>query len=214
MKWFKYLTGTLDDPFIYGLLKEHGSKGYLVFFGTIELVAKECVSLDNFVTFSYSFCATKMQLSSKTLKKIYDYIALSGRFEYSPKGDNFIVRIPKLRELSDEYTKRIVRTNSEHATDFVRPRIRSKNKNTEEDKEIHKTVASATPTVLEVAEYCKERGNGIDPELFVDHYQARGWKLSNGRIVKDWRACVRTWEKNAFNKKSIAQEEVAWKQLG
>lgn len=50
------------------------------------------------------------------------------------------------------------------------------------------------PTVEEVQTYCKERGNSVNAEAFVDYYAARGWCLSNGVKVKDWRACVRTWE--------------------
>lgn len=50
------------------------------------------------------------------------------------------------------------------------------------------------PTVEEVAEYCKERNNKIDPQHFVDYYAARGWELKPGQKVKDWRACIRTWE--------------------
>lgn len=52
------------------------------------------------------------------------------------------------------------------------------------------------PTVEEVRQYCQERNNGIDPEQFVDYYQARGWFLKPGQQVKDWKACVRTWESN------------------
>lgn len=52
------------------------------------------------------------------------------------------------------------------------------------------------PTVDEVRGYCEERGNGIDAQRFVDYYQARGWELGKGRKVKDWKACVRTWESN------------------
>jgi hypothetical protein len=52
------------------------------------------------------------------------------------------------------------------------------------------------PSVEEVLAYCTERSNAVDPERFVDHYAARGWVMSNGRQIKDWQACVRTWEKN------------------
>lgn len=52
------------------------------------------------------------------------------------------------------------------------------------------------PSVEEVTAYCMERQNGIDPEQFVDYYTARGWDLSKGRKMKDWKAAVRTWEKN------------------
>ena len=52
----------------------------------------------------------------------------------------------------------------------------------------------APPTVEEVKEYCIERGNGIDPQHFVDYYTANGWKQGAGKPIKDWKACVRTWE--------------------
>ena len=50
------------------------------------------------------------------------------------------------------------------------------------------------PSVEEVSEYCRERGNGIDPSAFVDFYTANGWVQSGGKKIKDWKACVRTWE--------------------
>lgn len=50
------------------------------------------------------------------------------------------------------------------------------------------------PTVEAVAAYCLERGNRIDAAHFVDYYEARGWVLTNGKKMADWRAAVRTWE--------------------
>lgn len=50
------------------------------------------------------------------------------------------------------------------------------------------------PTAEEVRAYCQERGNGIDPILFVDFYEARGWSAGRGKM-KDWKAAVRTWER-------------------
>lgn len=52
----------------------------------------------------------------------------------------------------------------------------------------------APPTVEEVETYCRERGNGLDAQHFVDFYASKGWKVGN-QPMKDWRACVRTWEK-------------------
>ena len=54
------------------------------------------------------------------------------------------------------------------------------------------------PTVEEVAAYCRERGNKVDPQRFVDFYTASGWNRGKTKI-KDWRACVRTWEKGERN---------------
>ncbi len=52
----------------------------------------------------------------------------------------------------------------------------------------------APPTVEEVEAYCRERGNGLDAQHFVDFYASKGWKVGN-QPMKDWRASVRTWEK-------------------
>ena len=54
------------------------------------------------------------------------------------------------------------------------------------------------PTVEEVRLYCAERKNNIDPQHFWDYYEARGWKIGGRSAMKDWRAAVRTWEKNNF----------------
>lgn len=50
------------------------------------------------------------------------------------------------------------------------------------------------PSLEEVAEYCEERQNGIDPNKWYDFYTSNGWKVGKNPM-KDWKAAVRTWEK-------------------
>jgi hypothetical protein len=59
-----------------------------------------------------------------------------------------------------------------------------------------RAVVFKPPTVDEVAAYCKERNNSIDPIAFLNHYEAVGWRYGKGpgKPIKDWKACVRTWE--------------------
>lgn len=56
------------------------------------------------------------------------------------------------------------------------------------------------PTIEEVQAYCLERGNNVDPERFIDYYASQKWKKANGRPLEDWKAAVRTWEKNSYSK--------------
>lgn len=58
------------------------------------------------------------------------------------------------------------------------------------------------PTVLQVAEYCAERKNNVSAEAFVDFYTANGWVQGKGKPIKDWKAAVRTWEKNDRKKQA------------
>jgi|DEB0MinimDraft_6_1074348.scaffolds.fasta_scaffold56725_1 uncharacterized protein YdaU (DUF1376 family) len=64
------------------------------------------------------------------------------------------------------------------------------------------------PTLVEVKAYCDERKNGIDAQAFLDHYEANGW-MRGKSAVKDWKACVRTWERNG-NHKPAKQEAIQW----
>jgi len=51
------------------------------------------------------------------------------------------------------------------------------------------------PSVSEIAKYCKERDNSVIPNKFFDFYEAKGWKIGMNTMI-DWKAAVRTWEKN------------------
>jgi len=69
----------------------------------------------------------------------------------------------------------------------------------EKDKEIEKDSVRAKrftpPTLDEVKAYCKERGNHVDPERWHDYYSSNGWKVGKNPM-KDWKAAVRTWERD------------------
>ena len=55
------------------------------------------------------------------------------------------------------------------------------------------------PTIDEVRAYCKERNNGVDSDRWFNYYEANGWKVGKN-AMKDWKAAVRTWEKNSPKK--------------
>lgn len=62
------------------------------------------------------------------------------------------------------------------------------------------------PTLEEVQAYCKERNNNVDAEKWYNHYEAVGWKVGKNPM-KDWKAAVRTWEKNKFNNTPAPTQE-------
>ena len=61
-------------------------------------------------------------------------------------------------------------------------------------KENTKRKVFTKPTVEEVKAYCAERKNNVNPDKFIDFYESKGWLIGKNPM-KDWRACVRTWEK-------------------
>lgn len=61
-----------------------------------------------------------------------------------------------------------------------------------------KEEAFKKPTVKEIDTYCRERKNHVNAEKFFDYYEAKGWKVGKNPM-KNWKASVRTWEKNHFD---------------
>ncbi|MGN0630963.1 MAG: phage replisome organizer N-terminal domain-containing protein [Ruminococcus sp.] len=55
------------------------------------------------------------------------------------------------------------------------------------------------PTLEEIKDYCLSRQNSVDAERFYDYYESNGWRVGKCPM-KDWKAAVRTWERNEWNK--------------
>ena len=81
---------------------------------------------------------------------------------------------------------------------------------TEKNRE-EKSGRFAPPTFDEVSEYCRSRGNSVSPNGFLNHYEANGWMRGKSKI-KDWKACVRTWEKEDSDK-HVTIDQGKFKQL-
>ena len=74
-----------------------------------------------------------------------------------------------------------------------------------EEPPMKKSTRFTPPTVDEVAEYCDERRNTIDPEAFVDFYASKGWLVGKSKMV-DWKAAMRTWERRSGVSASVAND--------
>lgn len=80
-------------------------------------------------------------------------------------------------------------------------------KDIEIEKEIHSSAKSTTtkrkrfekPSISDIKQYCIERNNCVNAEQFYDYYESNGWKVGKN-AMKDWKACVRTWERNGYDK--------------
>ena len=75
--------------------------------------------------------------------------------------------------------------------------------------EVKRERAKATrftpPTLEEVTAYCQERSNNVDPQRFIDFYESKGWMVGKNKM-KDWKACVRTWEQRDKKEKPSERE--------
>ena len=83
------------------------------------------------------------------------------------------------------------------------------------EKEIDSSASTTTkrkrfekPSISDIKQYCMERNNNIDARQFYDYYESNGWKVGKNSM-KDWKAAVRTWEKNNYNKTAKSNKQNA-----
>ena len=127
---------------------------------------------------------------------------------------NFIGKGSSEADRKREYRQRIetdrtnVQTNLRQISDKSTPEIEIElEKDIEIEKEIHSSAKSTTtkrkrfekPTLSQITQYCLERNNNVNAEQFYDYYESNGWKVGKN-AMKDWKACVRTWERNCYDK--------------
>ena len=85
------------------------------------------------------------------------------------------------------------------------------NKNDKEyknDKEIYNK-RFEPPSVDDVIDYCKERNNNVDAQAFIDFYTSKDWMIGKNKM-RDWKAAVRSWERNQTRKEETAKHENAF----
>lgn len=87
--------------------------------------------------------------------------------------------------------------------------MENENEDVIEDVNVIKNTNTIPPTKEQVSAYCLERHNSVDPETFINFYEAKGWMIGKNKM-KDWMAAVRTWEKHdtgntTLPKKSMSQ---------
>lgn len=116
----------------------------------------------------------------------------------------FSAFMPDMDEAWKRYLQRITARNQSVDID----RYQATSTETEEETEPETEVESkkerggkpprsrfSPPTIEEIKAYCQERQSSVDPEQFFDFYTANGWRQGAGKPIKDWQACIRTWER-------------------
>lgn len=147
--------------------------------------------------------ATKKRLKEMELIEIIQRKDEQGKIEGWYIKVNYLVNETTIPETTIPSKPQLV---SQETNTINNKYINTNNNINTNKKEIYKE-RFKKPTLEEVNEYCKERNNGIDAEYFIDFYESKNWMIGKSKM-KDWKACVRTWEKNRKkdNKEEILPE--------
>lgn len=136
------------------------------------------------------------------------------------KGDDISIKFldKQLSEFSNVSEKRS-NAAKKRWSDANALQVESKSNAIREDKKREKNIF-ITPSIEDIKAYCQERQNNVDANKFFNFYESKGWMVGKTKM-KDWKASVRTWEKDSTEspkdqKKSVDQltYEHVQRQLG
>lgn len=136
--------------------------------------------------------ADKGPLSLFQLKQIAEEGTLTqdvlNRLKQDPHGNYFSEKLFKVMDKRQNF--RISRINNLNGVPHFAKG--------EKPKKVKTFIA---PTLEQVIEYAKERGNKVDPQYFFDKNDGIGWVDKNGNKYKNWKAVYRVWESYAQTNK-------------
>jgi len=134
-------------------------------------------------------------LSVQQIRTCLERLKLTNEITIKSDKQGTIIQVVKYKDyqvLTNESTTNQPTSNQQVTT----------NKNDNKEKNDNNTFKP--PTADDVKSYCLERNNFVNAETFIDFYESKGWMVGKNKM-KDWKACVRTWEKT--NTKPIQQKD-------
>lgn len=122
MKWFKHLAGALNDNLIFEAIEKFGGDGYLVFFGTLEIMADEFDPLNpGSCRISIKKLTSNLQLSRQKTVRILAFFDQKAKepltkdksFLVCFEKEHVVIKCNRLAELCDEHTQKLLRKSRE-----------------------------------------------------------------------------------------------------
>lgn len=128
----------------------------------------------------------------------FDLFTKNGETFFSPSALERLEHINSKRQKASESAAKRWNANAMQTDSECNAIKESKVKKRKESNR-----APFTPPSLEdVLKYCLERGNSVDAERWHNFYSAKDWMIGSNKI-KDWKACVRTWERKEEEAKYV-----------
>ena len=104
VNYFRHSNTALDDDFIVASLRKFGAKGYLIWFGTLELCSAKVASKeDDTFTFDEQTLRYKFRVTARTLREYYAFAQHRGRIEYTYSELSFHIKIVNLLKYMGSY---------------------------------------------------------------------------------------------------------------
>ena len=161
---------------------------------------KECNEKQSFSENKQSFPENKQSFSENK----QSFFGENGNEKQSFQMVSEVPEGPRIKALDSMPAATGEEEDAEAPTDtYIDTTIDTNNTNNYRENRSDSKKRFVVPTAEEVAAYCRERGNNVDAQRFVDFYTSKGWQIGK-EPMRDWRACVRTWERNGRDRVEVS----------
>ena len=225
--WLKLHESFFEDDTMSFIEDQPNGDQYLIFY--LKLCLKSLKSEGRLIRLvgeyliPYDFTALGKLTGTDvdTVKNAMELFQQIGTVKVLDTGEIYLSQIAEMigEETEEARRKRRQRAQKGQCPDNV-PTVSSKCRTEIRDKEIRdkeikrleesndsnsiatttKTKRFVKPTLEEVKAYCEERNNNVDPEKWMSYYESNGFMVGKNHM-KDWKACIRTWERNSNSTK-------------
>lgn len=148
--------------------------------------------------------AAQTGLSERQIRTALDHLKSTNELTIKSTNKFSLITIVNYRKFQDVQSD-IDQQNDQQVDQRPTSNRPQLNKDNKEQQGVKTRKRFTAPSVDEVAAYCRERGNAVDAQRFVDFYAASGW-MRGKTPIRDWKACVRTWERNANNDRNEVKD--------
>lgn len=141
--------------------------------------------------------AAQTGLSEQTVRTSLNHLKSTNEITIIPTNKFSVITIVNYGKFQD-ISEMLTSTSTNNLTSdqpAANQQLTTNEKEKQQEQGIKPRKRFTPPSVDEVAAYCRERRNAVDAQRFVDFYAASGW-MRGKTPVRDWKACVRTWERN------------------
>jgi len=154
-----------------------------------------CISKQQLIFF------TKRLTDEEKSELMFLLTEIDGGFQITWVADSILKR----RNYSDSRRKNRTSKHKNISSTYD-SHMENENENENEKVIVVKNAKFLPPTIDQVIDYCNERQKNVDPVKWHDFYSSKGWMIGKNKM-KDWKAAVRTWEKNKFESNGTGNQK-------
>ena len=202
MKVYRSLTDHWlweDRPFSKGqawidllLLVNHTSKKTLIDGSLQEIERGQTITSVRKLCERWGWSNTKVRRFLKMLEA-------DGMVKVKSDSKKTVINVVNYRVYQDSENEKTTVKRQQDDTETSQKHTNKNEKNVKNEKKCSRA-RFVPPSYEQVSSYCRERGNSVDAQRFLDFYEAKGWMIGKNKM-KDWKAAVRSWERRDGGKK-------------